>query len=169
MLTQKKNEGDGRMGLLLLASVPDQIVCGTKAAECQVWISWINTVKPWIKSYSGREFYLAYGKQHPLLIQSGSWNTGSKYISFFFFIAFVKVCIIMLDYSKSFPVWVRLHLLFLHSKQRYQGPTHTLWHIFGDLNCPHELKMSCSDHCGGLGNILQCGVLSVCRGRETTT
>lgn len=56
----------------------DQSVCGT---ECHVWISWINVVKPWIKSYSGREFSLAYGKQHPQLIQSGFWNTGNKYIS----------------------------------------------------------------------------------------
>lgn len=55
----------------------DHSVCGT---ECHVWISWINVVKPWIKSYSGREFSLAYGKQHPQLIQSGSWNTGNKYI-----------------------------------------------------------------------------------------
>lgn len=84
--SEKKNEGDGRMGLLLLASVPDQSVCGTKASECQVWISWINVVKPWIKSYSGREFSLAYGKQHPLLIQSGSWNMGNKYISFLVFL-----------------------------------------------------------------------------------
>lgn len=64
----EQNEGDGRMGLLLLASVPDQNVCGTKASGCQVWISWINIAKPWIKSYSGREFSLAYSKQHPLFI-----------------------------------------------------------------------------------------------------
>lgn len=85
-IESEKNEGDGRMGLLLLASVLDQNVCGTKASECQVWISWINVVKPWIKSYSGRELALAYSKQHPLLIQSGSWNTGNKCISFLLFL-----------------------------------------------------------------------------------
>lgn len=80
-----KNRGSGIMGLLLLASVLDSSVCGTKASQSQVWISCINVVKSWIKSCSGRAFSLAYSKQHPLLIQSGSWNTGNKYASFYCF------------------------------------------------------------------------------------
>lgn len=70
----------------------------------------------------------------------------------------------MLDCSKSFPGWVRLHSILSRSKLRYYRPTHTFWQIFWGLHGPHESTVPCSDDCWGLGYFpvrsLWCGVLA---------
>lgn len=69
----------------------------------------------------------------------------------------------MLDCSKSFPVWVRLHSIFSHSKQILQTNTYILAHILGPSLSPW-VKSARSDDCWGLGHFptrsLRHGVLA---------